>query len=126
MRHITFRAAFLAAALLCAPSAIANIQLPTDDFENWPLLPAEFPSTGGGGFTIAEYRPVVVGAECRTDFIAIGPDGTKYFNTVAFEAVPAKGGTLCLNGRWKALDGSASGTTPLRVFIRNGVVRGSE
>ena len=30
-----------------------------------------------------------------------------------------------LNGKWQALDGSMSGTTPLRVFIKDGVRRRS-
>jgi hypothetical protein len=42
---------------------------------------------------------------------------------VDFDAVPAAGGTLCANGRWRALDGSANGTTPFRVFIKDGLVR---
>lgn len=125
MRPTARRAIILSLSLAVTIPAMAHAQ-PVDDVENWPLLPTEFPSTGGGGFTIAEYRPVVVGDECRTDFITIGPDGTKYFNSVAFDAVPLRGGTLCTNGRWKARDGSASGTTPLRVFIREGVVRGSQ
>jgi hypothetical protein len=44
---------------------------------------------------------------------------------VEFDAVPAQGGILCTDGKWRAVDGSASGTTPLRVFIKNGVARRS-
>jgi hypothetical protein len=36
-----------------------------------------------------------------------------------------QGGTLCTNGKWRAADGSASGTTPFRVFIKDGVKRRS-
>jgi hypothetical protein len=39
--------------------------------------------------------------------------------------VPTQGGTLCTNGRWRARDGSASGTTPYQVFFKDGVRRGS-
>jgi hypothetical protein len=34
-----------------------------------------------------------------------------------------QGGILCTNGKWRAVDGSASGTTPFRMFIKDGVVR---
>jgi hypothetical protein len=44
---------------------------------------------------------------------------------IEFEAVPAQGGILCRNGQWRAFDGSANGTTPYRVFFKNGVFRGS-
>jgi hypothetical protein len=48
-----------------------------------------------------------------------------YYNSVEFETLQVQGGTLCTNGRWRSRDGSASGTTPLRVFIKGGVVRRS-
>ena len=44
---------------------------------------------------------------------------------VEFEAVPVQGGTLCQNGKWRTFDGGASGTTPFRVFFKDGVFRGS-
>ena len=74
---------------------------------------------------IGEYRPVVQGATCSTDFTATEPDGTVYRNRVVFDAVPMQGGVLCTNGAWRARDGSVSGTTPLRVFIKNGIARRS-
>ena len=67
---------------------------------------------------IDDYQPVVVGTLCVTDFVAISPDGQIFRNEVEFDAVPAPGGVLCENGRWRAKDGSSSGTTPLLVFIR--------
>ena len=33
--------------------------------------------------------------------------------------------TLCRNGRWRAFDGGATGTTPFQVFFKDGVFRGS-
>jgi hypothetical protein len=48
-----------------------------------------------------------------------------YHNTVEFDAVPEQGGILCTNGRWRGRDGSSSGTTPYRVFVKDGVMRGS-
>ena len=36
-----------------------------------------------------------------------------------------QGGTLCDNGKWRAKDGSATGTTPFRVFAKDGGVRRS-
>lgn len=96
-----------------------------EDFAGWPPLQPSFPSTGGGGIMIGEYRPVVAGDRCATDFTATGPDGVVHRNSVEFDAVPAQGGILCTNGRWRSADGSATGTTPFRVFIRDGVERGS-
>jgi hypothetical protein len=96
-----------------------------ENYESWGVLKSTFPSTGGGGVMIGEYRPVIVGTKCMTDFTATETDGKVFYNTVEFDAVPAQGGTLCTNGRWRARDGSMSGTTPFRVFFKNGVVRGS-
>jgi hypothetical protein len=96
-----------------------------EDYSSWRAHTPTFPSTGGGGVTIGEYNPVIVGDKCTTDFTATLPDGKVYHNSVEFDAVPAQGGTLCMNGRWRAKDGSASGTTPYRVFFKDGVVRGS-
>jgi hypothetical protein len=105
----------LALLLLSAAPAAA------ESFHDWPRLMPRFPSTGGGGVIIDEYRPMVEGASCRTDFLAIMPDGAIHRNRVVFDAVPAQGGILCTNGRWRALDGDAEGTTPFRVFFRDGV-----
>jgi hypothetical protein len=96
-----------------------------ESYESWGVLKSTFPSTGGGGVMIGEYRPVIVGDKCMTDFTATEPDGKVFYNTVEFDAVPAQGGTLCTNGKWRARDGSMSGTTPFRVFFKNGVVRGA-
>jgi hypothetical protein len=91
------------------------------------VLKSTFPSTGGGGFVIKGYDPVITGARCITTFMAVEP-GDKpnvYANVIEFEAVPAAGGTLCQNGKWRAFEGGATGTTPFRVFFRDGVWRGS-
>jgi hypothetical protein len=91
---------------------------------SWPVLPETFESTGGGGWMITEYRPMVDGAVCKTDFVAVSPDGKdKFPNIVEWTAVPRDGGIFCADGKWRAKDGSASGTTPLQVFIKDGVVR---
>ncbi len=107
-------------AMLAASGAAAQ-----DDFAAWEPLKSEFESTGGGGIVIKEYNPVVAGATCVTSFTATEPNGTVYRNIVEFDAVPAQGGTLCTNGKWRARDGGANGTTPLRVFIKDGVSRRS-
>ena len=93
------------------------------DEADWPELPTSFPSTGGGGWMIAEYRPVVVGQVCRTDFVAISPAGERFENEVVWSAAPRQGGIICMAGKWRAKDGSAEGTTPLEVFIKDGVAR---
>lgn len=114
---------------VCTAFAIAtycgNVASAQEKFAEWEVLKSEFPSTGGGGFVIKGYDPVISGNKCGTNFTAHGPDGTVYANAVEFEAVPVAGGTLCTDGKWRALDGSASGTTPLRVFIKDGVRRRS-
>jgi hypothetical protein len=89
----------------------------------WPELPTNFPSTGGGGWMIAEYRPVVDGSACRTAFVAISPAGERFENEVVWSAAPLNGGVMCTAGKWRAKDGSAEGTTPLEVFIKDGVAR---
>ena len=104
-----------AAAALVAAGAAAQ-----ENYASWPPLQSEFPSTGGGGIVIKGYNPVIANGKCVTDFTAVEPNGTTYDNTVEYDAVPAEGGTLCTNGRWRARDGSASGTTPFRMFFKDG------
>jgi len=96
-----------------------------ENYESWALLQSTFESTGGGGIMIKEYNPVIVGNKCVTNFTATEPSGKIYYNMVEFDAVPMQGGILCTDGKWRAVDGSASGTTPLRVFIKDGVSRRS-
>jgi hypothetical protein len=125
-----FVAAFPRAVLLGALLAGAGAASAAESGENyasWPLLQRSFPSTGGGGVVIGEYDPVIEGDRCRTAFTATMPDGQAFRNTVEFRAVPVQGGgTLCTEGRWRASDGGASGTTPFRVFFgADGLRRGS-
>ena len=97
-----------------------------ENFVAWPVLKSTFPSTGGGGIMIKGYDPVITGRKCVTTFMAVEPgDAPKvYAGYVEFEVVEADGGTLCTNGKWKMMDGSNSGTTPFRVFFKDGVFRG--
>ncbi len=97
--------------------------LAQEDFSKWELLKPEFESTGGGGIIIKGYNPVVSGKTCATNFTATEPNGTIYRNVVEFDAVETQGGVLCTNGKWRAADGSASGTTPFRVFFKDGIAR---
>jgi hypothetical protein len=114
---------------LAAASAIMALTVTgaaaQENYESWALLQSTFESTGGGGIMIKEYNPVIVGDKCVTDFTATEPSGKIYYNRVEFDAVPVQGGILCTDGKWRAVDGSASGTTPLRVFIKDGVARRS-
>ena len=96
-----------------------------ESFESWAPLKDPFPSTGGGGIMIHDYDPVVANGTCTTNFRAIEPNGTVYRNAIVFDATETQGGILCSNGRWRSLDNAATGTTPFRVFIKNGVRRGS-
>ena len=118
---LSLRTILAAAAVIGLASGAAA----QENFESWPLLQRTFPSTGGGGIMIGGYDPVVIGDKCRTNFTATEPGGKVYYNKVEFDAVQVEGGILCTNGRWQALDGSASGTTPFRVFIKDGVKRRS-
>ncbi len=110
------------AALSSLPSAPSLGQVA---YESWPVLADPFASTGGGGIMIHDYDPVVAGGQCTTNFRAIEPNGTVYRNAIVFDAVEAQGGVLCTNGRWRSLDSDATGTTPFRVFLKDGVKRGS-
>lgn len=111
----------LGLVVLCAAAPAAA----QEDFSAWAPLQSTFESTGGGGIMIGGYNPVVRGDKCVTAFTATEPSGKVYDNVVEFDAVPAQGGILCTNGKWRARDGSASGTTPLRVFWKDGVARRS-
>lgn len=113
---------FVAAVVLVLGVSAGSAQ---EKYETWERLQSSFPSTGGGGIVIGGYNPVVTGSKCVTDFTATEPNGTVYANTVEFEATPVQGGILCAEGKWRARDGSSSGTTPLRVFIKDGIARRS-
>ena len=116
------------AACLIASLALAGVSASAEEnYESWPLLRSTFTSTGGGGIIIKGYDPVITGGKCITTFMGVEPgDNPKvYPNVIEFEAVAVQGGTLCQNGRWKSFDGGAEGTTPYRVFFKNGVFRGS-
>jgi hypothetical protein len=98
-----------------------------ENYESWPVLKSTFPSTGGNGIMIKGYDPVITGGKCVTTFMAVEPgaDPKVYPNVIEFETVSVQGGTLCQNGKWRAFDGGATGTTPFRVFFKDGVFRGS-
>lgn len=110
---------------MAAVLAAASATLAQNDYAHWPVIDGPFPSTGGGGVMIEGYDPKIIGAKCVTAFTALMPDGQRFHNRVEFDAAPAAGGTLCSNGRWTSADGSASGTTPLQVFIKDGIARRS-
>ena len=124
MQSSTIIRAYLAAASVVMSLAMSGASA-QENYESWEIFQSTFPSTGGGEIIIKEYNPVIVGNKCVTNFTATEPGGKVYYNIVEFEAVEAQGGTLCTNGAWRAVDGSGSGTTPLRVFIKNGVARRS-
>ena len=117
-------AAFLAIAVAPSP-ARAQMQETGVNYESWPLLRSTFPSTGGNGFVIKGYDPVIIGNKCVTTFMAVAPgDNAQVFANVAeFEAVAEQGGILCRNGQWRAFEGPAKGTTPFRFFLKDGVFR---
>ncbi len=119
------RIAVLFAVLIAATAAQNQARAQSENYESWPVLKSTFPSTGGGGFTIKGYDPVIVGNKCVTTFMAV-EEGNKaaYPNYIEFDAVAAAGGTLCNDGKWKAFEGGATGTTPFRLYFKDNVWRG--
>jgi hypothetical protein len=117
LRHTLLVAGFLALA--------SSGTLAQENYESWPVLKSTFPSTGGNGITIKGYDPVITGGKCITTFMAVTADAEPkvYSNLIEYDAVPAQGGTLCQNGKWKSFDGASSGTTPFRFFFKDGVFR---
>jgi hypothetical protein len=117
--------------LVCRAAAVVLLAIAPaaaqENFESWKPLQSTFPSTGGGGIIIKGYDPVIVGNKCVTTFMAVepGPSPNVYPNFIEFAAVPAQGGTLCTDGKWRSMDGGASGTTPFQVFFKDGVFRAS-
>jgi hypothetical protein len=121
---LTFRPILAAALAACLSSSLAFAQQPIpESFDDWPPLTDTFESTSGGGIIIKGYDPVIKDGKCSTNFSATLPDGKVFYNIVEFDAVPTQGGTLCMNGKYRAVDGSASGTTPFRVFFNKDGVR---
>ena len=117
----------LTTALLLLP-ACQSVR-PPPAYEQWPLLQNPFESTTGGGVIIDGYDPVVGERDgrrvCTTDYSVKAPNRRVLYSEIVFDAKPVQGGTLCTNGRWRAKDGSASGTTPFEVFIKDGMRRRS-
>ena len=113
---------FATSAILALAISGARAQ---EDYARWEPLRSTFESTGGGGFVIKGYDPVIRRDTCVTTFMAVapGPEVEVYYNVVEFEVAYVQGGTLCTNGKWRAMDGSASGTTPFRIFFKDGVFR---
>jgi hypothetical protein len=114
-----------AVALSVTTIGLAAAQGGAPDYAAWPPLVNPFESTSGGGVMIDGYKPVVAGSVCTTDFSVRMPDGATFQNDIVFEARPVQGGILCTAGKWRAKDGSASGTTPFEVFIKDGKLRRS-
>jgi hypothetical protein len=111
-----------AAALVALAVSGAHAQ---EKYASWPALQSTFESTGGNGIMIKGYDPVILRDKCVTTFMAVtpAPDVNVYFNVIEFEATQVQGGTLCANGKWRAMDGSATGTTPFRMFYKDGMFR---
>ena len=114
-----------AAALVALAVTSAQAQEKQASYASWPPLQSTFESTGGNGIMIKGYDPVILRDKCVTTFMAVtpAPDVNVYFNVIEFEATPVQGGTLCANGKWRSMDGSATGTTPFRMFFKDGTFR---
>jgi hypothetical protein len=118
-KHFSLVAAVVA---IVASSARAD-----EDFTTWAPLKSTFPSTGGNGIMIKGYDPVITGGKCITTFMAVAPgaEPAVYPSLIEFDAVPIQGGIVCQNGKYRAFDGGASGTTPYRIFFKDGIFYGS-
>lgn len=116
----SFRLSLAVALALALPAAALPAE---ENYAEWEVLKNPFPSTGGGGIMIDGYKPVISNGKCRTDFTASDPAGKVYYNKAEFDTVETQGGILCTNGKWRAVDGGMAGTTPFRMFIKDGVVR---
>ena len=117
------------AAKLMAATALVALAVTgahaQESYASWSPLQSTFESTGGNGIMIKGYDPVILRDKCVTTFMAVtpAPDVNVYFNVIEFEATPVQGGTLCANGKWRSMDGSATGTTPFRMFFKDGMFR---
>src|SRR5262245_26717876 len=117
------------AAKIIAAAALAALAISgahaQESYASWPPLQSTFESTGGNGIMIKGYDPVILRDKCVTTFMAVtpAPDVNVYFNVIEFEATQVQGGTLCANGKWRSMDGSATGTTPFRMFFKDGTFR---
>ena len=115
-KHLTL----CAAALTLALPAVAQ-----ENYESWPPLVNPFESTGGGGIMIGGYDPVVVDRHLRDRLHGdhAGRRGLLQHDRVRRRADP---GRHPVHRRQMArADGSASGTTPFQVFIKDGMKRRS-
>jgi hypothetical protein len=121
----TRRTRVAAAALMVLAISGAQAQEKQENYASWPPLKSTFESTGGNGIMIKGYDPVILRDKCVTTFMAVtpAPGVDVYFNVIEFEATQVAGGTLCANGKWRAMDGSATGTTPFRMFFKDGSFR---
>ena len=115
----------LAAAAALISLVVSGAQAQEEHYASWPPLTSTFESTGGNGIMIKGYDLVILRDKCVTTFMAVtpAPDVNVYFNIIEFEATQVQGGTLCANGKWRAMDGSASGTTPFRMFFKDSSFR---
>jgi hypothetical protein len=106
-RHPADEEGTMKTLILCTLAALAlpvsvraqTVAQTPENYDSWPRLRSEFPSTGGGDIVIKGYDPVIVGGKCVTDFSAHTPDGKAHYNVVEFEIVAVAGGTLCTNGK---------------------------
>lgn len=114
----TIAVLFAAAAMLALAPLGASAENKPENYARWPVLKSTFPSTGGNGIMIKGYDPVITGNKCVTTFMAVTPSNEVYFNVVEFDAMPAQGGTLCTEGKWKSFDGKTTGTDAVSVLLQ--------
>jgi hypothetical protein len=125
------RRLIFASALILALASSQSMSQPTatPNYDSWAHLTNPFESTSGGGVMIDGYMPVIIEKDgqkiCMTDFTVQEPKGPILQSAIIFETIAVQGGILCTKGKWRMKDGSAEGTTPFEVFIKDGVMRRS-
>ncbi len=104
------------AVLALVPPAAAQ-----PNYDSWPVLQNPFESTGGGGIMIGEYRPVVFGKFCTTNFTATTPKGEVYYNGVDFDAVPVAAARCAPRAAGVRSTAAPTARRRCEVFIKDGV-----
>ncbi len=115
------RATFVAATLVALAVSAAAAQ---ENYESWEPMKDPFESTGGGGIMIGGYDPWWSATSAAPNFTATDPGGTVYPNMVEFDAVRPRAASSAPTASGGPST-AAPRAPPLRVFIRDGVSRGS-
>ena len=111
--NIRRRIAVAAATFMVLALPGAQAQEKQENYASWPPLQSTFRIDRRQRHHDQGLRPGDhCATRCVTTFMAVDarrPIVNVYFNVIEFEATSVQGGTLCANGKWRAMDGSATG-----------------